>query len=261
MFIKYIDKYFLKKPKIRKFITKVVEGDKELVCSFFNSDFYLHSIKEHGYLRTSRLVNKSEFLRDELPVLFNLMSIAKEDDTFVDVGANIGIYSIFMSRLNLLNKNVHIYAYEANPDTYKRLVKNAYKHNFTCSNLAISDRETTLSFVEGAVSHVFTTVENESTYNFDNNIIEVASSTLSNQPLFGNSMIIKIDVEGQEMNVLKGAYELFIDTRIKAVFIDGYSDPDIPKFLHSHSFKLLNANTLDKFSNEGGQLLAIKKSP
>lgn len=260
MFIKYIDKYFLKKPALRKFITKLLEGNKDLVCSILNSDFHLHSIKEHGYLRTSRLANKSAFLRDELPVLFNLVSLIEEGDTFLDVGANIGLYSIFISRLNLLNKNIRINAFEANPDTYKRLKKNANKHNFSCKNIAISDRMTTLNFVEGAVSHVFTTIENESAYNFSKNIIKVASSTLSKQQIFGNSIIIKIDVEGQEINVLNGADELFLNNRVKAVFIDGYSDPDVPILLHKHSFKLFNANTLGDFYNKGGQLLAIKKS-
>ena len=73
-------------------------------------------------------------------------------------------------------------------------------------------------------------------------------------------MIIKIDVEGQEMDVLKGANQLFLDNRVKAVFIDRYSNLEIPNFLNNHYFRLLNANTLEKFSNNGDQLLAVKKS-
>ena len=104
MLIKYIDKFILKKPLIRKFLTKLIEGDQELICSFLNTKLHLHTIKEHGYLRTSRIANKSAFLRDELPVLFNLVSMIEDGDTLVDVGANIGVYSILISRLKFLKR-------------------------------------------------------------------------------------------------------------------------------------------------------------
>ena len=215
MLIKYIDKYFLKKPRVRKFITRLIEGDKDLNASLFNLEIYLNSVKEHGYLRSSRLINASAFLRDEVPVLLNLANLAGKQDTFVDVGANVGSYSVFFSQFKMLKKNIQIYAYEANPDTFKRLKINAIKHKFVCKNIAISNKNSILKFTEGAVSHVFTTIENKSTYNLRQKMVKVKSSILSDQQIKGNSIILKIDVEGQEFDVLQGARNLFIQNRIR----------------------------------------------
>jgi FkbM family methyltransferase len=258
--IKYIDKFFLKKPKIRKWVTKFLEGDRNLYPQLLGFEIYLNTIKEHGYLRSSRFVNSSAFLRDEVPVLLNLANILDHDDTFVDVGANIGIYSIFFNQFRKLKKNVNIYAFEANPDTFSRLHENAKKHNFDAFNLAISNKSEKLKFISGAVSHVFTTIDNQSTYSIKDKIIEVTAGKLSEQKITGDSLIVKIDVEGQEMNVLNGARNLFDESKIKAVFIDGFDDPNIISFLKDYHFNLLNAQSLEKLSLTGGQLLALRNN-
>ena len=133
------------------------------------------------------------------------------------------------------------------------------KYNFNCVNTAISDTNKTLEFVEGAVSHVFTTVDNKSTYNFKQKTVKVKSSTLCHENIPGTSIILKIDVEGQELNALRGARDLFIQNRIKAVFIDGFTNPEIPQFLLNFNFSLMNAQSLESTFQDGCQLLAIKK--
>lgn len=258
--ISYIDKYFLKKPKIRRFITKLLEGDRNIICNFLSYEISLNSIKEHGYLRTSRLINKSAFLRNEIPVLHNLACLLEDNDTFVDVGSNIGLYSIFLNQFRKLKKNVNIYAFEANPDTFLRLHENAKKHNFDAFNLAISNKSEKLKFIAGAVSHVFTTIDNQSTYSIKGKVTEVTACKLSEQNITGDSLIIKIDVEGQEMNVLEGARNLFDESKIKAVFIDGFDDSNIISFLKDYNFELLNAQSLEESSQTGGQLLALRKN-
>jgi len=260
MFIKYIDKYFLKKPKVRKLVTKFLEGDRNFSPKLLGLDIYLNTVKEHGYLRSSRLINSSAFLRDEVPVLLNLAAILDHDDTFVDIGANIGLYSIFIAQLRKLKENVNIFAFEANPDTFTRLQKNALKYNFNALNLAISKNTEKLKFIAGAVSHVFTTVDNKSTYNINDNMVEVCAGRLDKQNIKGKSLIIKIDVEGQELAVLEGAKNLFDESKIKAVFIDGFNDPKILSFLKYYDFKILNAQSLKLTSQIDGQLLALKNN-
>ena len=257
--LKYIDKFFLKKPRIRRIVTKILEGDRNITRCFLGHDIFINSMKEHGYLRTSRLINTSAFLRDELPVIVNISNLVDDGDTIVDIGANIGIYSIIFSRFKKIKKNIEIYAFEANPDTFERLQINANKYKFHAFNLALSNKNESVKFVEGAVSHVFTSIDNQSTYNFGENIIEVMTEKLSQQNIQGNSLILKIDVEGHELQVLSGSQEFFEKSRVKAVFIDRFENVDVILFLKKYGFVLLNAQTLEESSEVGGQILALKK--
>ncbi|MEC8043936.1 MAG: FkbM family methyltransferase [Verrucomicrobiota bacterium] len=258
--IKYIDKYFLKKPKLRRFVTHLIEGSKNRKIELLGSTVTVNSIEEHGYLRSSRFINSSAFLREEIPVLLNIANLIDDNDTFVDVGANIGVFSVLLSRLNQLNKNFSIYAFEANPKTYLRLKDNCLDLPVKTKNIAISNDSLKLTFIEGAVSHVFTTIENKSEYSLSNKTVSVPSTTLDNELVQSKSYILKIDVEGQEMQVLEGSNSLLNKTLIKAIFIDGFSDSNLPSFLQSHRFKLFNAKTLLPYNGYDQQILAIHKN-
>ena len=82
---------------------------------------------------------------------------------------------------------------------------------------------------------------------------------LSQQNIQGNSLILKIDVEGHELQVLSGSQEFFEKSRVKAVFIDRFENVDVILFLKKYGFVLLNAQTLEESSEVGGQILALKK--
>ena len=253
-----IDKFFLKKPKLRRFVTKIIAGKNNKKVDLFGASLIINSTDEHGYLRSSRFVNASALLREELPVLFNLGSLLEKNDAFIDVGANIGIFSVVLSRLNNLGKNIEFYAYEANPKTYQRLKQNCLSLPIEAKNIAISNHSNELTFVEGAVSHVFTNIENKSEYSFSDKKVTVPCTSLDKQSIKSDSIILKIDVEGQEMEVLQGAEMLFSKKRIKAVFIDGFNDESLPSFMGNFGFKLLNAKTLLPYDGYSQQILAIK---
>ena len=74
----------------------------------------------------------------------------------------------------------------------------------------------------------------------------------------GNSLVLKIDVEGQEKQVLDGALELFKSQRIKAVYLDGYKDDEVEVFLKNHGFILLDVKSLSPTAGGLFSLLAIR---
>ena len=234
----FIDRFFLKKPRLRQAITRLLEGDRIHQVQLLGEEFTVHSIKEHGYLRSSRLARSSALLRDELPVILNLAGLIGQGDTFVDIGANVGVFSLSLARLARLYRDTRFYAFEANPDTFECLWEQAQRLGIICRNQAVSDREGQLTFVPGAVSHVFTTVANVSQYSLTGSCVQVQCIRLDEADIKGDSLILKIDVEGQEMEVLEGARELFSANRIKAVFLDGYSDKGVDSFLLDHHFSL-----------------------
>lgn len=257
--MKYLlDKFFIKQPRFRRFVTTLLEGNKNLKVNMFGASFHVHSIKEHGYLRASRLISRSSLLEDELPVLMALTTLLRPGDTFIDVGANVGIYSLSLARTRSLSGCQHFYAFEANPDTFTRLKAGADAFGVTVFNLAASDKHGFLEFVGGAVSHVFTTTDNQNSYSIPGETITVPCRRLDEMDLEGTSMVIKIDVEGHEREVLEGSRKLFETSRVKAVYCDGYKDESVNKFLTEYGFTLFDGRTLEPPTGHVFSLLAVK---
>lgn len=251
-----IDRLFIKQPRLRRLVTGILEKDVDREIDLCGTRLTINSRREHGYLRASRISQTSSFLRDELPVIINLAFLLKSADTFVDVGANVGCYSRTIARFAKLCPRMRIYAFEANPDTYRRLIE-SLPDSVQARQIAISDSAGTLEFVDGAVSHVFTTVNHAYRYNIKGNTSRVNSCRLDECGIEGDSLIIKIDVEGQEMEVLRGAIGLFESRRVKAVYIDGYEDRDVERQLERFGFHLFDGRTLEPIGGRVFSLLAI----
>jgi hypothetical protein len=81
---------------------------------------------------------------------------------------------------------------------------------------------------------------------------------LSDEGIVGESIVLKIDVEGQELEVLRGASELFEAGRIKAVYLDGYKAAAVEDFLRRYDFQFFDGQTMQPVSGNVFSLLAVK---
>jgi FkbM family methyltransferase len=258
----FFDRYFFKQPWLRKFATKTWEGDKDVQVSVLGTSMHLNTIKEHGYLRASRLSASSCLLRDELPVIINLASLLQRGDSFVDVGANVGIFVCTLARMGKVVDGMNFYAFEANPDTCARLRASAEPLGVVVHSVAISDHNGELEFVSGAVSNIFTTTQNASEYNVPSTAQSVPCRRLDEFDIKGNSIVLKIDVEGQEKEALLGAKKFFDAHRIKAVYLDNYKDEiAVETFLRNYGFDFYEGRTLEPVPGNTYSLLALKKEP
>src|SRR5437762_8960229 len=115
--MRLIDRYFIKLPLARRFVTKLVAGDREEGVTLLARNCLVHTVREHGYFRAARLSQTCSLFRDETPVLIHLSGILADGDTFLDVGANIGIFAVSVARFRLLYPNLQVYAFEPNRDT------------------------------------------------------------------------------------------------------------------------------------------------
>ena len=242
---KLLDRYFNRNPRLRRFVTKLLEGDHDLTVQLFTAEVRVNSVKEHGYLRASRLTRMSSLLRDEVPVLQTLAYFMGGADSFVDIGANVGVYCALLAKFRRLHP-MPFYAFEANPDTYRRLVETVARIGVETFDCAVSDHEGTLYFVPGAVSHVFTTVDKNSRYSLPVQPVRVPCRRLDSFPIRGGRMIVKIDVEGQEFQVLEGMTAFFDQTRVFVCYIDGFEDPAVPLFLRDRGFSLFDGRSLEE---------------
>jgi len=254
-----IDRYFIKQPRFRRAVTRMVFGKSDRTASIFDLDLYINSQLESGYLRAAALSRKSSLLRDEVSVLMNLCALLSDGDTFVDIGANIGIFSSVMARAALLRENVRVIAFDADPSTAARLKVNADRHGFTAINAGISDHESRATFVRGSASHITTQLDRKNEHSIASETFEIECKPLSSFEIPGKSLILKIDVEGMELEVLKGAWSMVDD--IKAIYIDGMTRQDeIYAMLTEAGFKFRDGRTAQpiKAGDPIFSLLAIR---
>ena len=150
----------------------------------------------HGYFYYSDL-------RHEMFTAHFLKSVLRPGDTFVDVGANIGYFSRLGSRLT--GQCGRVVAIEPSPDAITLLERNTQGlGNVVIQQCAVSDHPGIQEFSikrEGDTSHLGDDPRADSQ-------IEVVVRTLDALFLEDSADVIKIDVEGHEMEVLRGAQRL-----------------------------------------------------
>ncbi|WP_326610869.1 FkbM family methyltransferase [Streptomyces scopuliridis] len=128
-------------------------------------------------------------------------------DTFIDVGANIGYYSVLAS--GLVGDEGQVVAIEASPDFHRKLLQQVQLNecgNVRAVNAAVSDSHRTLTFVlassanMGANSIVPYDGPAESSFEIE----AVPLMELLGPDEIARARVIKIDVEGAEGPVVRG---------------------------------------------------------
>jgi FkbM family methyltransferase len=184
--------------------------------SWFHQILYRLSLRGLGVQNYENLrVSGESWLLDKI------IQPLGSDLTIFDVGANVGDYS------KLLSKKVpevkHLYAFEPHPTTYPLLLSNTQDIGcLTCVNVALSDRPGQLVFYDRADK------QSSSHASFHSGIFSgvhgiahvehtVTAKTLD-QFCFEHTInridFLKLDVEGHELEVLKGAGNMLRDGKI-----------------------------------------------
>lgn len=146
----------------------------------------------------------------------------REGQTFIDIGANKGDFSLLASRI--VGQYGKVIAFEPHPENCQWLersvAKNRY-HNISVQRLAISDKRGTASLYLGQKSGFHTLLPGKEQR--DSGEISVSTELLDD--LLSDSGIrkvdaIKIDVEGAEKMVLDGAHRTLTDNKGIVLFLD-----------------------------------------
>lgn len=141
----------------------------------------------------------------EYPLIRWCQQYLTKEGTFIDIGAHMGTYSVLLSRYC---KEVH--AFEAQASTYECLsVSVSINNNFkiTTHHTALGDKEETLTLYHVSEDGGCSSVRKEVSSNMNMDIIGTETVQVKTLDSFDirNVDFIKIDVEGYELPVIKGA--------------------------------------------------------
>lgn len=256
--MKLVHKYVNQQPRLRRMLTRLIYGKRDVDVMLFTRRVRINSELENGYYRASRLARTSSTLNHETMVLQRLALFYRDNMTLVDIGANIGLFSICAADIRNLYPNFRVVAFEVNPDTFARLQVNAAAYGFEAIQCPLASDERDIEFVSGAVSGVTTTADKVNAYNIASTRFQSRTRRLDSFDLPGD-LFLKVDVEGQELDVLQGASRFFEEGRVKAVFIDGFDrDAAVPDFLRQHGFTLVDPDSLKPYQRRHWTLIAFR---
>ena len=180
-------------------------------------------------------------------------------DIFVDIGANIGLYSL-MAAANGVSR---VYAIEPNPFSFSVLARNIVANGFDsiiiplC--LAMTDGSSIVTFKLGS-PHAGT-IKNEIIGEGRHpDGISITTASFSIDELFrvqGISGVnhLKIDVDGLEPEILRGATGLLSDGALKSVLVEDNSENErgesgLVSFLEQFGFNITDAWGHDMTDNK-----------
>lgn len=178
-----------------------------------------------------------------------LLHFLRPQDLFADAGANVGSYSLLASGV----AGARTIAFEPVPSTFKSLEKNIKINNLSdlvqLYNIGLSSEKGTLTFssLHDTTNHVVTNPNIPNT-------ISVPVDTLDDVCINDFPSLLKIDVEGFETEVLKGARSILSNAILKAIIIElngsgnryGYNELDIHNKLLELGFKASDYDPLER---------------
>jgi FkbM family methyltransferase len=133
-------------------------------------------------------------------------SSLRPGDSFIDVGANIGYYSLLASRL--VGEHGSVVAVEASPKTFLELQANLALnkiHNVRSVNLAASDCRGKLKIFRGHEHNTgLTTVLDNEGFELECEVTAAPLSEVVQPKEMKHARVVKIDVEGAELSVVAG---------------------------------------------------------
>jgi FkbM family methyltransferase len=247
--------YFERGISFRGFLYKSIEFLK------LDSSFLLvFDIPEYDYKFYSRVTRKlPNFL---IPDMYASMTLHEEDirkhfnpkkgDTVIDIGAAFGLYTITSSKR--VGANGKVIAIEAHPDSFEMLNRNIKLNglnNVTTLNYAVYSKETKVKIYSNYTIMSERIREEQVKEKF----VEVNADTLDSilqQNGIRQEQInwIKIDVEGAEFEVLKGAHNTLSNSKDIALYIEIHGGQrnyqPIIEFLYSYNINVTFQKDYDR---------------
>ncbi len=197
------------------------------------------------------------------PTILNLKKLVSKDSIFIDIGANIGLVSLIISRL--VDK---VYSFEPVISSYRYLCRNIEINNIKNViplNVALSDKCSMIEVTNipyGETNKIVKThlLEDEICREYD--FINVYATTFDNLNNYylhlkeNKKIIIKIDTESHEQYVLNGAKSFLTNNSPILVCMECNlrNRNSLIEFMNSLKFKQIDIYNFPGLVNDEGNL-------
>lgn len=170
-----------------------------------------------------------------------------KQDFFLDIGSNCGYYALFIAKTF---PSTHVIAFEPIKKTYEKLVKNIHLNNLKKQiqtfNFGLSDTNDEVQMrtliKKGFIQSGGFTVNDRNRELKTNETLLKADLKIGDEVIkyINKKLLIKIDVEGHEINVLKGLSRLINNNKIyMQIEIFHENKENIFNFLKKNDFKFI----------------------
>jgi len=203
--------------------------DRHFLTNHYGAKMYMH-------LKSSPIVVDMAFGVYEYWKATLFFDLVKEEMTVIDIGAGKGNYSILFAKL--MQDRGKVLAFEPDPDNCNWIRKNIHVNDYNCIDLhqcALSDKEGTATFYPGnGLGSLVRRPAWEAS--FEKEPITVQTRTLDNvlnEEHIRDVHIIKMDVEGSDLLVLKGAKHTLESGNVRLLMdVDVYSNAEREELFH-----------------------------
>lgn len=197
-----------------------------------------------------------------------LMHTLRHDETFVDIGANLGAYTVLASKI-CKAKSI---SFEPVPQTAEKLKTqiriNAIEDHVRIENKGVGNQTGTLAFSNNldTTNHVVLDASAEDTVRVD--VVTIDTELDGTQ-----TYIFKIDVEGYEHFVIEGAKSILASDKAIALIVEindsadafGFSNEDIHRSICDLGFQPVSYNPFTRdltpigsYNRHGGNTIYVK---
>lgn len=187
---------------------------------------------------------------------------------FWDIGANIGLFSIYSAQKH--RGNIKVIAFEPSSSNLRVLTRNISINNFSdkifINQIALTNKKNVFldmnepNFIEGSSLNTFGEKFNFEGKNFlakqKYKIFGTTIDTMVDKGYLDIPNYVKIDVDGLEHLILEGGDKMFNNKKIRSVLIEVNENfkvqkEKVLKFMLDHNFKLLaKENTPENLSDK-----------
>lgn len=147
------------------------------------------------------------------------MAKSKKPLVLFDVGANIGKYALTL--LKTFPESSNIYGFEPSKKTFEELKRNLGVHDVKLFNIGFGEKKEHINLYSiGENTTLASAYQRESNENETVHVEQIEISTIDafcKNHNIDKIDFLKVDVEGYEINVFKGASEMFKNNKINTI--------------------------------------------